>query len=114
MKIFDIENKSECNICLQNFKNIIDCKSCEFKTCIKCLQKYLVDNNKCPHCKIIYDNRFLKRYRINRIKKLKRIDTKDVLLIIFTVFFGYFVFISIIIYTSNLPVDNNYNSTSFE
>ncbi len=43
--------KSECDICLEQSKNITECGTCVFHACNKCYNKMSTISNKCPQCK---------------------------------------------------------------
>lgn len=40
-----------CNICYSEIKNKRNCKTCTFKSCKKCINKWFEKDNKCPMCK---------------------------------------------------------------
>jgi hypothetical protein len=49
--------KEECSVCVGEYLNIISCKYCDYKTCKKCFNRYLLDsigNAKCMNCKKEY------------------------------------------------------------
>jgi len=56
----------ECNICIEKFNNStqqkVQCEFCEFISCRKCCEKYILDNNEyahCMNCKKQWDRRSL-------------------------------------------------------
>lgn len=56
----------ECVICIEKFNNSkhqsVQCEFCEFTSCRKCYEKYILDNNEyanCMHCKKQWDRRSL-------------------------------------------------------
>lgn len=55
-------DKKMCNICIEDFKSLIQCSFCDFEACKNCTSKYLVESineSHCMSCKKSWDREFL-------------------------------------------------------
>jgi hypothetical protein len=76
-----MEIEKNCPICCSNYTDVlrksIECNSCNFSMCVKCIKTYLLGTIKDPHCmncsngwtREFIDNSLSKAFRTNELKK---------------------------------------------
>lgn len=73
-----------CNVCYEDIASAVSCGSCEFKTCVSCAQRYLLDSTRdaadCMSCHAVWDReKLLEAFPKKWVGKEWKIRREDLL-----------------------------------